>query len=76
MLMMMSRILKLFSDNNLIYSLQFGFRQKYSAVHSLKCQKNETVEQRLKPSIRRLTKHKQQMLGTKKCMAMLQGQQD
>ena len=26
---------KFFSDNNLIYSLQFGFRQKYSTVHAL-----------------------------------------
>ena len=26
---------KLFSDNDLIYSLQFGFRQKYSTVHAL-----------------------------------------
>ena len=24
-----------FSDNNLIYSLKFGFRQKYSTVHAL-----------------------------------------
>ena len=24
---------KFFSDNNLIYPLQFGFRQKYSTVH-------------------------------------------
>ena len=30
-----NRIYKLFSDNNLIYSLQFGFRQKYSTVHVL-----------------------------------------
>ena len=26
---------KFFSDNNFIYSLQFGFRQKYSTVHAL-----------------------------------------
>ena len=26
---------KFFSDNNLIYTLQFGFRQKYSTVHPL-----------------------------------------
>ena len=32
---MYNRIYKLFSDNNLIYSLQFGFRQKYSTVHAL-----------------------------------------
>ena len=32
---MYSRIYKFFSDNNLIYSLQFGFRQKYSTVHAL-----------------------------------------
>ena len=30
-----NRIYKFFSDNNLIYSLQFGFRQKYSTVHVL-----------------------------------------
>ena len=30
-----NRIYKFFSDNNLIYSLQFGFRQKYSTVHAL-----------------------------------------
>ena len=30
-----NRIYKFFSDNNLIYSLQFGFRQKYSTVHTL-----------------------------------------
>ena len=28
-------IYKFFSDNNLIYFLQFGFRQKYSTVHAL-----------------------------------------
>ena len=32
---MQNRIYKFFSDNNLIYSLQFGFRQKYSTVHAL-----------------------------------------
>ena len=32
---MYNRIYKFFSDNNLIYSLQFGFRQKYSTVHAL-----------------------------------------
>ena len=31
---MYNRIYK-FSDSNLIYSLQFGFRQKYSTVHAL-----------------------------------------
>ena len=30
-----NRIYKIFSDNNLISSLQFGFRQKYSTVHAL-----------------------------------------
>ena len=30
---MYNRIYKFFSDNNLIYSLQFGFRQKSSTVH-------------------------------------------
>ena len=33
--LMHNRIYKFFSDNNLIYSLQFGFRQKYSTVHAL-----------------------------------------
>ena len=33
--LMYNRICKFFSDNNLIYSLQFGFRQKYSTVHTL-----------------------------------------
>ena len=32
---MYNRIYKFFSGNNLIYSLQFGFRQKYSTVHAL-----------------------------------------
>ena len=32
---MYNRIYKFFSDNNLIYSLQFGFMQKYSTVHAL-----------------------------------------
>ena len=32
---MCNRIYKFFSDNNLIYSLQFGFMQKYSTVHAL-----------------------------------------
>ena len=32
---MYNRIYKLFSDNNLIYSLQFGFRKIYSTVHAL-----------------------------------------
>ena len=32
---MYNRIYKFFSDNNLIYSLQFGFRQKSSTVHVL-----------------------------------------
>ena len=33
--LMYNRIYKFFSDNNVIYSLQFGFRQKYSTVHAL-----------------------------------------
>ena len=33
--LMYNRIYKFFSDNNLIYSLQFGFRGKYSTVHAL-----------------------------------------
>ena len=33
--LMYNRMYKFFSDNNLIYSLQFGFRQKYSTVHVL-----------------------------------------
>ena len=32
---MYNRMYKFFSDNNLIYSLLFGFRQKYSTVHAL-----------------------------------------
>ena len=32
---MYNRIYKLFSDKNLIYPLQFDFRQKYSTVHAL-----------------------------------------
>ena len=32
---MYNRIYKFFFDNDLIYSLQFGFRQKYSTVHAL-----------------------------------------
>ena len=32
---MYNRMCKFFSDNNLIYSLQFDFRQKYSTVHAL-----------------------------------------
>ena len=32
---MYNRMYKFFSDNNLIYPLQFGFRQKYSAVYAL-----------------------------------------
>ena len=32
---MYNRIHKFFSDNNLVYSLQFDFRQKYSTVHAL-----------------------------------------
>ena len=31
----MSRIFKFFKDNNSIYPLQFGFRQKYSMTHAL-----------------------------------------
>ena len=33
--LMYNRMNKFFSDNNLIYSLQFGFRQKYSTVQAL-----------------------------------------
>ena len=33
--LMYNRIYKSFSDSNLIYSLQFGFRQKYSTVHAI-----------------------------------------
>ena len=33
--LMYNRIYKFFSDNNLIYFLQFDFREKYSAVHAL-----------------------------------------
>ena len=33
--LMYNRIYKFFSGNNLIYSLQFGFREKYSTVHAL-----------------------------------------
>ena len=33
--LMYNRINKFFSDNNLIYCLQFGFRQKYSTLHAL-----------------------------------------
>ena len=32
---MYNRMFKFFSDNNLICSLQFGFRQKYSTVYAL-----------------------------------------
>ena len=32
---MYNRMYKFFSDNHLIYSLQFGVRQKYSTVHAL-----------------------------------------
>ena len=32
---MYNRMYNFFSDNNLIYPLQFGFRQKYSTVHAL-----------------------------------------
>ena len=32
---MYNRMYKFSSDNNLIYPLQFGFRQKYSTVHAL-----------------------------------------
>ena len=32
---MYNKIYKFFSDNNIIYSLQFGFTQKYSTVHVL-----------------------------------------
>ena len=30
-----NRICKFFSDNNIIYPLQFGFRQQYSTFHAL-----------------------------------------
>ena len=33
--LMYNRMYKFFSDNDLIYPLQFGFRQKYSTVHAL-----------------------------------------
>ena len=33
--LMYNRIYKFFSDNNIIYSLQFLFRQKYSTIHAL-----------------------------------------
>ena len=33
--LMCKRIYKFFSDNNLIYHSQFGFRQKYSKLHAL-----------------------------------------
>ena len=33
--LMYNRMYNFFSDNNLIYLLQFGFRQKYSTVHAL-----------------------------------------
>ena len=33
--LMYNRIYKFFSDNNPMYSLQFGFRQKYSTLHAL-----------------------------------------
>ena len=32
---MYNRIYRFFSDNNIIYSLQFGFRQKHSMAHAL-----------------------------------------
>ena len=32
---MYNRIYKFFKDNNLIYPLQFDFKQKYSTVHAL-----------------------------------------
>ena len=32
---MYNRMYKFFSDNNLIYPLQIGFRQKYSTVYAL-----------------------------------------
>ena len=32
---MYNRMYKLFPDNNLIYPLEFGFRQKYSTIHAL-----------------------------------------
>ena len=49
---MYNRIYKFFSDNNLIYFLQFGFRQKYSTVHALtslteNIRKNHTHEKKV-----------------------------
>ena len=32
---MYNRIYKFFSESNIIYSLQFGFRQHYSSFHAL-----------------------------------------
>ena len=32
---MYNRMYKFFSDDSLIYSLQFGFRQKHSTVHAV-----------------------------------------
>ena len=32
---MYCRIFNFFNDNNSIYTLQFGFRQKYSTAHAL-----------------------------------------
>ena len=32
---MLSRIFKFLNDNNSIYPLQFGFRQKFSTTHAL-----------------------------------------
>ena len=32
---MYTRIFKFFSNNNLFYPLQFGFRQNYSTTHAL-----------------------------------------
>ena len=48
--LMYNRIYKLFPDNNFIYSLQFGFRQKYSTVHVLISLK-ENIRKRLDEGI-------------------------
>ena len=48
--LMYNRIYKLFPDNNFIYSLQFGFRQKYSTVHAVISLK-ENIRKRLDEGI-------------------------
>ena len=44
---MYNRMHKFFSDKNLIYSLQFGFRQKYSTVHALSISLTENIRKNL-----------------------------